>query len=222
MIFLLLFTRIIPPILVSSSPQSYLTLVLSYSILGAIIAPQNCQFGLVSIHVCFWLDNMNKERRVRKAARKRTVVSAIKLSVLVLLSTFLLTSCGAGSSSLPICQTDDVSEFLNCALGSTGGIEKKSESLSAYCQEDETEWLSALNKSARSSLPEVQIYFQDLLTLGKARPEDLDHGVLYRNVIAIFILEPSQKGAEGSTGSCIDHFVDMRSGGLMTWLRENE
>ena len=216
---LLLYTRIIPQIPTFSSPHSYLILVLSYSILSAIIAPQNCQFNLKAVY-SIRLDDL--ETRAWPVARKRIVVLTIRVIVLGLLSAFLLTSCGAGSSSLPKCQTDDVSKFLNCALGSTGGIEEKSESLSAYCQEDETEWLSALDKSARSSLPEVQIYFQDLLKLGKARPEDLDHGVLYRNVVAIYILEPSQKGADGSTGSCIDDFDDMRSGGLMTWLRENE
>ena len=134
----------------------------------------------------------------------------------------MLTSCGAGSSSLPICPPNDVTEYLKCALGSTGGVEEKSESLLAYCEEDESEWLSVLDKNVRSSLPEVQIYFQDLLKLGKARPEDLNHGVLYRKVMAIYIQEPSQKGDEGSTGSCIDDFDDMRSGGLMIWLRVNE
>lgn len=149
-------------------------------------------------------------------------MSRLKQSVLVLLSSFLLASCGAGSSSLPVCPTDDVSEFLNCALGSVGGIEEKSESLLAYCEEDESEWLPVLDKNVRSSLPEVQIYFRDLLTLGKAHPEDLDHRTLYQNVVAIYILEPSQKGVAGKTGSCIDEFSDMRTSGLMEWLRENE
>lgn len=145
-----------------------------------------------------------------------------KSFILMLLGSFLLTSCGAGTSSLPICPLDDVPEFLTCALGSAGGIEEKSNSLSAYCEEDQSEWLTALDKNVRASLTEVQIYFQDLLKLGKARPEDLEHRVLYQNVVSIYILEPSQKGTEGSTGSCISDFEDMRSGGLMAWLRRNE
>ena len=85
-----------------------------------------------------------------------------KSFILMLLGSFLLTSCGAGSSSLSqICPLDDVPEYLTCALGSAGGTEEKSESLSAYCEEDESEWLSVLDKNVRSSLPEVQIYFQD-------------------------------------------------------------
>ena len=145
-----------------------------------------------------------------------------KSFILMLLVSFLLTSCGAGSSSLPICPLDDVPEYLTCALGSAGGTEEKSESLSAYCEEDESEWLSVLDKNVRLSLPEVQIYFQDLLKLGKARPEDLDHRILYRNVVAIYIREPSQKGVAGMTGSCNRDFEDVRTGGLMEWLRENE
>lgn len=149
-------------------------------------------------------------------------MSTLKLSILMLLSSFLLASCGAGASSLPICPLDDVPKYLACALGSAGGIVEKSESLSAYCEEDRSEWLSVLDKSVRSSLSEVQVYYRDLLTLGKARPEDLDPRTLYRNVVAIYILEPTQKGVTGMTGSCVKDFGDVRTGGLMQWLRANE
>lgn len=157
------------------------------------------------------------------AARKRTVLSAIKLSVLVLLSSFLLTSCGAATSSLPICPSYDVTEYLKCALGSSGDkIEEKSESLSAYCEEEAGEWLPVLDKNVRSSLPSVRIYLQDLIALGKARPEDLNNLTLYQNVVSIYILDPTKKGVAGSTGSCIDDFEAMRASGLIRFLRAEE
>lgn len=147
----------------------------------------------------------------------------VKLFALVLLSSFLLASCAAGSSSLPICSSDDVFDYLKCALGSArGGIEEKSESLSAYCEEDPSEWLPVLDKNVRSSLPGVRIYYQDLVALGKARPEELDNLTLYRNVLSIYILEPSQIGNTDSVGSCIDYFDTMRASGLIKYLKAQE
>lgn len=157
------------------------------------------------------------------ATRKRTVVSAIRLSILVLLSSFLLGSCGAATSSLPICPSDDVTEYLECALGSAGGgIEETAKLLSAYCEEDVNEWLPVLDKNVRSSLPAVRIYFQDLVALGKARPEDLNNLALYQNVVSIYILNSTQKGVGGSVGSCIDDFEAMRTSGLLKFLRAEE
>lgn len=153
---------------------------------------------------------------------KSLVMSTMKLFAIILLSSIFLTSCGAGSSSLPSCSSNDVLEYLKCALGSARVTEETAESLSAYCEEDPSEWLPELDKYVKSSVPGVRIYFQDLIALGKARPEELDNLTLYRTVMSIYILEPSQKGNTGTVGSCIDHFDTMRASGLIKYLSAQE
>ena len=140
-----------------------------------------------------------------------------------------LTSCYP-MPRFPTCPMGSAHEYLSCALevendpASEEEFEHISKSVSAYCEEDTSEWLPILDTNAKKSALELQLYIRDKIESGELGDDDieLDNESIFHGVVTLYILRPALAGVWGNTGSCITAFEELEGGALMGWIEEQE
>ncbi len=163
----------------------------------------------------------------------------MKVLIPALLAVALLAGCAVYRPA-PACPMDDAYAYFSCAKPSFARHGSEEDEtyrhmvsvVEAYCEDDASEWIPALEKSARASLPaakeflksgpELKDWLPNYFTLEEQPLESLDDDELYRAVLAMYLFSPLVTIGRNIdiTANCVEEFEFINGERLVKFMKE--